>query len=86
MRLGPTVGVDTPNNTLREYLVLVQGNQGPEGLRGEEWEDDAVTGAIALENFALDQCLGRIRADFAADLFLGLAKGERLGLCKEIGE
>lgn len=80
------VGVDTQNDALREYLVLVQGNQGSQRLRGKEWEDDAVTGPITLEDFALDQRLGRVGTDFLADLFLSLTEGERLGLCKEIGE
>ena len=66
--------------------MLVQGNQGPKRRRGELGEDDAITGAIALEDFALDQRLGRIRTHFLADLFLCLAKGERLRLCEVIGE
>jgi hypothetical protein len=66
--------------------VFVQGDQGPKRLRGEEWEDDAVARAITLEDFALDQRLGRTGTDFLADLFLRLTKGERLGLCKEVGE
>ena len=66
--------------------MLVQGNQGPKRRRGELREDDAITGAIAFEDFALDQRLGRIRAHFLADLLFCLAKGERLGLCEVIGE
>ena len=66
--------------------MLVQGNQGPKRRRGELREDNAITGAIALEDFALDQRLGGIRTHFLADLFLCLAKGERLGLCEVIGE
>jgi hypothetical protein len=66
--------------------MLVQSNQGPKRRRGELREDNAVTGAIALEDLALDQRLGRIRTHFFADLFLCLAKGERLGLCEVIGE
>ncbi len=86
MRQGPTIRVDAPNNTLREDLMLVQGNQGPKRGRSELWEDDAVTGTISLEDFALDQRLCRIRSHFLADLFLCFAKGERLGLCEVIGE
>jgi len=66
--------------------MLIQGNQRPKRRRGELREDDAITGAIALKDFALDQGLGRIRTRFLADLFLCLAKGERLGLCEVIGE
>jgi hypothetical protein len=66
--------------------MLVQGNQGPKRRRGELRENDAVTGAIAHEDFALDQRLGRIRTHFLADLFLCLAKSESLGLCEVIGE
>ena len=66
--------------------MLVQGNQGPERRGGKLWKDDAVTGAIALKDFALDQSLGRIGAHFLANLFLSLAKGERLGLCEVIGK
>lgn len=84
--LALTIRVDTPNNALCEDLMLVQGNQGPKGRRGELREDDAITGAIALKDFALDQRFGRIRAHFLADLFLCLAKCESLGLCEVIGE
>jgi hypothetical protein len=66
--------------------VFVQGNQGSKRCRGEEREDDTVTGAIALEDLALDQCLAHIGAHFLADLLLGLAKGEHLGLSEEVGE
>ena len=66
--------------------MLVQGNQGPERRRGEFWEDNTVTGPISFEDFALDQRLGRIGSHFVANLFLGLAKGERLRLCKVIGK
>ena len=66
--------------------MLVQSNQGSKRLRGEEREDDTVTGAIALEDLALDQGLARIGANLLADLLLGLAKGERLGLSEEVGE
>jgi hypothetical protein len=83
---APTIRVDAPNNSLREDLMLVQSNQGPKCRRGELREDDAITGAIALEDFAFDQRLGRIRTHFLADLFLCLTKGERLGLCEVIGE
>ena len=66
--------------------MLVQGNQGPQRRRGELREDNAVTGAITLEDLALDQRLGRIGAHFLANLFLCLAEGERLGLCEVVGE
>ena len=66
--------------------MFVQGNQGPKRRRGEEREDDTVTGAIALEDLALDQRLARIGANFLTDLLLGLAKGECLGLSEEVGE
>jgi len=66
--------------------MLVQGNQGSEHPRGEFREDDAVAGAITLEDLALDQRLARVGANFLADLFLGLTKGECLGLCEKIGE
>ena len=66
--------------------MLVQGDQGPKRRRGELREHNAITGAIALEDFALYQRLGRIRTHFLADLFLCFAEGERLGLCEVIGE
>ena len=66
--------------------MFVQGNQGSKRRRGEEREDDTVTGAIAFEDLALDQRLARIGADFLADLLLGLAEGESLGLGEEVGE
>ena len=66
--------------------MFVQGNQGSKRRRGEEREDDTVTGAIALEDLALDERLARIGANFLADLLLGLTKGERLGLSEKVGE
>lgn len=81
-----TIGVDAPNDTLSEDLVLVQSNQRTERCGGEEREDDAVTRAISLEDLALDKRFTCIGADFRADLLLRFTKCERLRLCKVVGK
>ena len=52
-----TEGVDAPDDTLREDLVLVERNERTERRRGEFGEDDAVTRAVALEHLRLQQRL-----------------------------
>ena len=52
-----TEGVDDPDDTLREDLVLVERNERTERRRGEFGEDDAVTRAVALEHLRLQQRL-----------------------------
>ena len=81
-----TEGVDAPNNTLREDLVLVQRNEGPKRRGRQEREDDAVARAVALEDLRLDERVRRIGPELLAHLLLGLAERERLGLREEVGE
>ena len=59
-----TEGVDAPDNALREDLVLVERDERTESSRGEEREDDAVAWTVALEDLRLDECIGRIGAEF----------------------
>ena len=49
------VGVDAPNDTLREDLVLVERNKGTERGGGQKREDDAVARAVTLEDLRLDE-------------------------------
>ena len=81
-----TIGVDAPNDTLSEDLVFVKSKKRTERCRREEREDDAVTGAIALEDFALDKRFTCVGANFRAHLLLGFTKCERLRLCKVVGK
>ena len=57
------VGVDAPDDTLREDLVLVERDERAERRGGEQREDDAVARAVALEDFGLDQSVGRVRRE-----------------------
>ncbi len=66
--------------------MLVQSNQRTERCGREEREDDTVTRAISLEDFALNERFTCVGANFRADLLLGFTKCERLGLCKEVGK
>ena len=50
-----TEGVDAPDDTLREDLVLVERDESTEGRRREQREDDAVAWAVALEALGLDE-------------------------------
>ena len=58
-----TEGVDAPDDTLREDLVLVERDERAERRGGEQWEDDAVAWAVALEDLGLDQSVGRVRRE-----------------------
>ena len=59
-----TEGVDAPDDTLREDLVLVQRDEGTQGGGREEREDDAVARTVALEDLRLHQRIGCIGAQF----------------------
>jgi hypothetical protein len=69
-------------------LLTIHGNQTTQRLWRQFLEHDRVGRLVALEDLALDEglILAPFRAEFLADLFLGLAKRERLGLGEEIGE
>ena len=57
------VGVDAPDDTLGEDLVLVERDERAERRRCEQREDDAVARAVALEDLGLDQGVGRVRRE-----------------------
>ena len=57
------VGVDAPDDTLSEDLVLVERDERAERRGCEHREDDAVTWAVALEDLGLDQSVGRVRRE-----------------------
>ena len=81
------VRVDTPDSTLDVDLVLVQGDEGTKGTRGELLEHDRVGGLVALEDLGLDESgVGGLGTELVLDLLLGLAEGEGLGLSEEVGE
>ena len=81
-----TKGVDAPNNTLREDLVLVQRDESPKRRRRQEREDDTVARAVALEDLGLHKRIRRVRPELLAHLFLSLTERERLGLREEVRE
>ena len=81
-----TERIDTPDDALREDLVLVQRDERAERRGREEREDDRVARPVALEDLGLDERVGRARAELLADLRLGLAERERLGLREEVAE
>ena len=81
-----TEGVDTPNNTLREDLVLVQRDESPKRRRRQQREDDAVARPVALEDLGLHKRIRCVGPELLAHLLLGLAERERLGLREEVGE
>ena len=58
-----TEGIDAPDDTLREDLVLVERDERTERLGVEDREEDAVAGPVALENLALDERFRRVRAE-----------------------
>lgn len=81
-----TERVDTPDNTLREDLVLIQRNQRTQRCRVQNREQNTVARPVSREHLALHQRLARVRAQLLADLLLRLAECERLGLSEEVGE
>jgi hypothetical protein len=66
--------------------VLVERNQSTQRRRSERREHDAVARAVALEHLTLYKRLAGVCPKLLADLLLGLAEGEGLGLCEEVGE
>ena len=81
-----TEGVDAPDDSLREDLVLVERDERTKRRGREEREHDAVAGEVAFEDLGLDECVGRAGPELLAHLLLGLAERERLGLREEVGE
>ncbi|KAI3477404.1 hypothetical protein L1887_60923 [Cichorium endivia] len=80
-------GVDGPDEALDGDLVFVHGDECAEGGGGELLDHDGVGGAVALEHLGLEEeFVGSLCAELGLDLGLGLAKGEGLGLCEEVGE
>mmetsp|Transcript_17835 Transcript_17835/g.42034 ORF Transcript_17835/g.42034 Transcript_17835/m.42034 type:complete len:298 (+) Transcript_17835:1005-1898(+) len=84
-------GVDAPDGTLHEYLVLVHGDQATERSRGEAVEHDAVGGAVALEHLVRQQGSNLCRRqpsglEFTPSLGLSLPLHQRLCLRQKVGE
>jgi len=79
-------GINTPNNPLCKYFMLVQNNQRPQRRRRQLREQYRVRWAVPFKHLALDQGLARPGSELLADLVLGLSERERLGLREEVGE
>ena len=54
--------VDTPNNTLGEDLVFGECDQSTKSGGSQLWEDDAVRGFVAREDFGFDERFRGVRA------------------------
>ena len=52
----------------------------------QQREDNAVARPIALEDFALDECLARVLSQLIPHLFLSLTESQRLRLGEEVAE
>ena len=76
-------GVDTPDNTLNEGDVLVQGNQGAQDARGQARSHDGGGGAVTTEDAGVDHVLC---GALCTNLFLGLTEGQGLGLSEEVSQ
>src|ERR1700722_3915017 len=74
-------GIDVPDRALREDAVLVQGDQRSERVRGELLGQQHVGRAVAFHDAMRDYRLGY---SFGAQLFLGLAERQRLGLGEDV--
>jgi hypothetical protein len=71
--------------------VLVHGDQGAKGFRGQALEQDGVGRAVAFEHLERHQILDLLqgfasRQELGFDLFLALAEGQGLGLGEEVGQ
>jgi hypothetical protein len=76
-------GVDAPDSALRENDVFVKGDQLAERFRRQPVGQDRVRRPVTLEDAMWRQfCSGA----FGFHLLGCLAKGERLGLCKNISQ
>lgn len=82
---------DVPDCALYEDLVLVHGDQGTQGFRGQALEQDGVGRAVAFEHLERHQILDLLQGfassqELGFDLFLALAEGQCLGLGEEVGQ
>lgn len=82
---------DVPDCALYEDLVLVHGDQGAQGFRGQALEQDGVGRAVAFEHLERHQILDLLQGfacsqELGFNLFLALAEGQRLGLGEEVGQ
>ncbi len=75
-------GVDGPDDALGEDGVLVEGDEGAEGVGGEELGEEGVGGAVAFEDFVGDEGVGDT---FGFDFFGGFAEGQGFGLGEDVG-
>ncbi len=82
---------DVPDCALYEDFVLVHGDQGTQGFRGQALEQDAVGRAVAFEHLEWHQMLDLLQRlaggqEFGLHGFLALAEGQGLGLGEEVGQ
>src|SRR5258708_22658773 len=75
--------VDAPNRSLGEHAVLVQRHELSERGWGKTIQHDGVRRPIAFEHSMRDEPIGRA---FGLDLLARFSEGERLGLCKYVGQ
>src|SRR5258707_14185011 len=75
--------VDVPNRSLGEHAVPVNRQELSEGGWGKTIQHDGVRRPIALEHSMRDEPIGRA---FGLDLLARFSEGERLGLCKYVGQ
>src|SRR5258708_33271396 len=75
--------VDVPNRSLGEHAVLVQRHEFSERGWGQTIQHDGVRRPIAFEHSVWDEPIGHA---FGLDLLARFAEGERLGLCKYVGQ
>ena len=74
-------GVELPDHALGEHQVLVQRHQAAQRVRRELLGEDHVGRAVALHHPVGDDVIGRA---LGADLLLGLAERQRLGLGEHV--
>src|SRR5262249_25573762 len=75
--------VDVPNRSLGEHAVFIQRHELSERGWGQTIQHDGVRWPIAFEDPVRDEPIGR---SFGLDLLARLPEGERLGLCKYVGQ
>jgi len=73
--------IDLPDHSLGENTVLVQGDQLPQGLRGQLLKQKRARWPITFEDAVGNQ---PGRCAFRLDLFWSLAESQRLALCENV--
>src|SRR5689334_18641879 len=75
-------GVNSPDRSLHEYLVLIESDQRAQQLRSQPIAQDGIGRPVTLKGAMRDlECRDTLRGS----LLRRLAKGQRLGLGKQIG-